>query len=167
MESIGRLAGALGDISGPVLLVLGAAAVVLAATSLYLLARVRRLSRSWPTDFSTERATELARTLGDCQTGIKDAIERLDALSSKLDRVSDQQLLCVQRVGFIRFDAFEDVGGEQSFSLALLDANNSGVVLSNIYSRSDSRLYAKRVAAGSASHTLSREEEEAVRQAAT
>jgi hypothetical protein len=86
-------------------------------------------------------------------------------LSSNLDRLAKQQMLCLQKVGFVRFDAFDDVGGEQSFALALLDTNDSGLVVSSIYSRRESRIYAKQVSAGNASHTLSSEEEEAIRQA--
>jgi len=70
-----------------------------------------------------------------------------------------------QRIGLVRFDAFDDVGGEQSFALALLDAHGSGVVLSNLFGRSESRMYAKCITEGKPEHTLSSEEQEAVRRA--
>jgi hypothetical protein len=71
----------------------------------------------------------------------------------------------VQRVGMVRFDAFEDMGGKLSFSAALLDGEGSGIVLSSISSRSDSRVYAKPVERGSSRYNLSGEEEEAIRRA--
>ena len=55
---------------------------------------------------------------------------------------------CVQRVGMARFDAFDDVGGEQSFALALLDANNTGVVVTSLYGRQDCRVYIKGINKG-------------------
>lgn len=71
----------------------------------------------------------------------------------------------VQRVGLVRFDAFEDMGGQLSFAVALLDAAGDGVVLSSINGRSETRVYAKQVERGSSRHNLSGEEEEAIRRA--
>jgi hypothetical protein len=56
---------------------------------------------------------------------------------------------CLQRTGLVRYDAFPGVGGEQSFSLALLDAEGSGLVITGLYGRHDMRVYAKPVVAGS------------------
>ena len=71
----------------------------------------------------------------------------------------------VRHVGLVRYDAFEDVGGRLSFSCALLDDHGSGVVVTSINGRQDTRVYAKPVAGGRSSYNLSIEEEEAIRQA--
>lgn len=71
----------------------------------------------------------------------------------------------VQQVGLIRFDAFDDMGGKLSFSAALLDGDGSGIVLSAINGRSETRIYAKPVEHGTSRHNLSGEEEEAIRRA--
>lgn len=71
----------------------------------------------------------------------------------------------VQHVGMIRFDAFEDMGGELSFAVAMLDAQGAGLVLSSINGRSETRIYAKPVEHGSSKVNLSSEEEEAIRRA--
>jgi len=71
----------------------------------------------------------------------------------------------VRRVGVLRYDAFEDVGGRLSFSCALLDDHGTGVVLTSINGRQETRVYAKPVTAGHSTYNLSREEEEAIRQA--
>jgi hypothetical protein len=57
---------------------------------------------------------------------------------------------CLQKTSLVRYDAFPGVGGEQSFSLALLDAEGSGIVVTGLYGRHDMRVYAKPVIAGSA-----------------
>jgi hypothetical protein len=62
----------------------------------------------------------------------------------------------------VRYDAFPDVGGEQSFSVALLDAAGSGMVLTGLYSRNDMRVYAKPVVGGSSPHSLTEEERKAI-----
>ena len=71
----------------------------------------------------------------------------------------------VRHVGLVRYDAFEDVGGRLSFSCALLDAKGSGVVMTSINGRQDTRVYAKPVTEGGSAYNLSIEEEEAIRQA--
>jgi hypothetical protein len=71
----------------------------------------------------------------------------------------------VQRVGLVRFDAFEDLGGMLSFAVAMLDKEGSGVVLSSINGRNETRIYAKPIEHGASRINLSGEEEEAIRRA--
>jgi hypothetical protein len=71
----------------------------------------------------------------------------------------------VSRVGVVRYDAFEDMGGALSFSAALLDERGDGVVVSAINGRSETRTYAKAIEGGSSEHHLSAEEEAAITQA--
>ncbi|HSK53499.1 MAG TPA: DUF4446 family protein [Clostridia bacterium] len=72
-----------------------------------------------------------------------------------------------QRVGLVRFNPFEDTGGNQSFALALLDANGDGLVMSSLHSRTGTRVYAKAVSGGKSETALSDEETQAVQQAMT
>lgn len=71
----------------------------------------------------------------------------------------------VQRVGLVRYNPFEDTGGNQSFALALLDADANGVVLSSLHSRQATRVYLRTIVAGRCDAALSTEEAEALRQA--
>jgi hypothetical protein len=71
----------------------------------------------------------------------------------------------VRRVGILRYDAFEDVGGRLSFSCALLDEHGTGVVITSINGRQETRVYAKPVTRSTSTYNLSLEEEEAIRQA--
>ena len=72
---------------------------------------------------------------------------------------------CFQKVGIVRYNAFQDTGSNLSFTLALLDEDNNGVVLNGIYSREMSNIYAKPVENGKSLNTLSEEEKEAIRKA--
>lgn len=65
---------------------------------------------------------------------------------------------CIQKVSMIRYKAFEDVGSDLSFSIAILDDNNDGIILTGIYSRNDSTTYAKPVDKGISRYDLSEEE---------
>jgi hypothetical protein len=96
-------------------------------------------------------------------------IERLDKAVRSLhatDKRQQHQIESgVRRVALIRYDAFEDVGGQLSFSAALLDEHGSGLVLTSINGRQETRVYAKPVAEGTSTYNLSLEEEEAIRRA--
>jgi hypothetical protein len=65
----------------------------------------------------------------------------------------------------VRFNPFEDTGGNQSFAIALLDALGDGVVISSLHARGSTRIYAKSVRAGRADGAASAEEAQALRQA--
>jgi len=97
------------------------------------------------------------------------AIQRLEqAVATLYETDSRQKDLiegAVRRVGLIRYDAFEDVGGRLSFSCALLDERGNGVVVTSINGRQDTRVYAKPIAEGKSAYNLSVEEEEAIKQA--
>jgi len=65
----------------------------------------------------------------------------------------------------VRFNPFEDVGGDQSFAIALLDQHGNGLVLSSLHNRAETRVYAKPIQAGRSEYTLSAEEQQALAQA--
>lgn len=71
----------------------------------------------------------------------------------------------VRHISLLRYDAFEDVGGRLSFSCAMLDDHATGVVLTSINGRQETRVYAKPIAEGNSTYNLSVEESEAIRQA--
>jgi uncharacterized protein DUF4446 len=103
--------------------------------------------------------------------GQADQIERLEKAARVLNARDNKQQVqiegSVRRVALLRYDAFEDVGGRLSFSCALLDDHGTGVVLTSINGRQETRVYAKPVADGTSSYNLSMEEAEAIRQAMT
>ena len=72
----------------------------------------------------------------------------LDALEARTAILEGAQRRAFQRVGLVRFNPFEDTGGNQSFAVALLDAVGDGFVLSSLHARQGTRVYAKTVAAG-------------------
>lgn len=72
---------------------------------------------------------------------------------------------CLQKVGIVRYSAFKDTGSDLSFALAILNEENTGVVLNGIYSREISNIYAKPVEKGKSTYTLSSEEQEAINKA--
>jgi hypothetical protein len=97
------------------------------------------------------------RTLHDYVSGVAETLEgRLTVAEARLDGA-------IAHCGLIRYDAYNEMSGRQSTSIALLDSQRSGVVLSSIHHRDQARLYAKQISEGNAELRLSPEEEEAVR----
>ncbi len=72
----------------------------------------------------------------------------------------------VQRIGIVRFNPFSDTGGAQSFTMAILDGNNNGVVMTSLYARTGNRWYVKQIVGGKGKDIeLSKEETAAIREA--
>ena len=111
--------------------------------------------------------------LDDALRGVLDGqsrkIDRLEQAVRTLNKTDKQQqgLIegSVRHVALLRYDAFEDVGGRLSFSCAMLDDHGTGVVLTSINGRQETRVYAKPITDGCSTYNLSSEEEEAIRQA--
>ena len=86
------------------------------------------------------------------------------SLTARLDELAVKTGNCMQRIAVKRYNPFEDVGGDLSFSLALLDEHNTGIVITSIYAQRQAQVYAKSIVAGqSAQYRLTREEEEVIR----
>jgi hypothetical protein len=92
------------------------------------------------------------------------AARQSEQVGHRLDRMHDQITRSLQRVGVVRYDAFKDMGGQLSFSVALLDGKRDGVVFSILNDRAGARAYAKPVTGGTSSFTLSVEEQQAIAQ---
>jgi len=151
----------------------GIVAMVAAALALAALAAVAVLLR------------QLRRLRADQRVVLGDGTRDLAAHGAELDRgfaaltayvedvarLQDGRLAAVEERlegavtyrGIVRYDAYNEMSGRQSTSLALLDASGSGIVLTSIHHRDQARLYAKQVVGGRGQLQLSPEEEEAVR----
>jgi hypothetical protein len=89
----------------------------------------------------------------------------LDELAARMAVLEGAQRRSFQRVGLVRYNPFEETGGNQSFALALLDAGGDGWVLSSLHARSGTRVYVKAIKSGRADTGLSDEETAALGQA--
>lgn len=112
-------------------------------------------------------------TEGATGSGLKEILESLlsqkDVLGKHYqelnDQISEERISGekhLQRVGVVRFNPFADTGGNQSFSLAIVDERKNGIVMTSLYGRNGNRWYVKRVSAGKGETELSKEERMAV-----
>ena len=105
----------------------------------------------------------LRQTL-DRVDGVSREVVELDGRTTSLE-VKGRKALT--RLGLVRYNPFEDTGGNQSFAIAILDADDDGIVLSSLHARSGTRVYAKSLVGGATDMALSDEETEALRLART
>ena len=105
----------------------------------------------------------------DVVAAVNDSLKRVAGLDRRIDGVvvalEEQSALgrfALQRFGLVRYDAFEEMGGQLSFSAAFLDDHGDGLVITSINGRTETRTYAKAVKSLASSHNLSDEEREAI-----
>lgn len=106
------------------------------------------------------------------ESTLRSTLERVATLSGGVEQLRSRatvleatQKLAIQHTGLVRYNPFEDTGGNQSFAVAMVDANGDGVVMSSLHARQNTRVYAKAVVGGRSEAALSDEETEALRQA--
>lgn len=160
MDELTSTAGIAALAAGAIALI----ALVLVLVQWRALRRMRIAQTQVLGDYGTrdliEHAAQLHREFESLHAFITDAAARLD---QRLDVVEDRADGAVSRVGLLRYDAYNEMSGRQSTSIALLDDRDCGIVLSSIHHRDQARLYAKQVLHGRGELTLSPEEEEAIR----
>lgn len=88
-----------------------------------------------------------------------------ERILKELSSLKDISRISFQKFSVERYNPFKDSGGNQSFSIALLDQNNSGVVITSIYSREGNRVYAKPINNGKSEYPLADEEKMAIKKA--
>ena len=152
---------------GIVAIAAAALAVVAICLAAVMFRQLRRLRADQRAVLGEQKAQDLVahaaqldasfRTLSDWVSGVAERLdERLGVAEGRLDGA-------IAHCGLIRYDAYNEMSGRQSTSIALLDSRRSGVVLSSIHHRDQARLYAKQISEGAAELRLSPEEEEALR----
>jgi Protein of unknown function (DUF4446) len=155
------------DPAGLVALAAGAVALLALIFALVLAVKLRRLRGaqqivlgSGGRDDLVAHATNLQTAFEALHGRVEEVAERLDARMATAERRLDG---AIAHRALVRYDAYGEMSGHQSVSLALLDADRNGVVLTCIAHRDNARLYCKVVADGRGEHELSPEEDEAIR----
>ncbi len=145
---------------------IGAAAVAVAGVVVWGLAvrELRRLRAAQSVLFAggTRDLVDFAVSL---QARVDDLHRAVDEVAAAIARVDQRADGTLSRTAIVRYDAYEGAGGRQSASVALLDANRTGVVLSAIQGRDYARVYVKELDQGKAAIALSPEEQQAVERA--
>ena len=105
------------------------------------------------------------KDLKELLSQFKDLKEEFKKVSKQLRAIKRENKLSIQKIGIVRFNPFKEIGGDQSFSIAFLDGNNSGAVITSLYSREGNRVFGKPVEKGKSQYLLTEEEKKAIEQA--
>jgi hypothetical protein len=159
------------DPAGIVALAAGALALVALVLAVVLAVKLRRLRAAQEVvlgpsgrDDLVAHASSLRQAFEVLHGRVEEVAERLDERMAAAERRLDG---AIAHRAMVRYDAYGELSGHQSISLALLDTTRNGVVLSCIAHRDTARLYCKQVFDGRGEHQLSPEEDEAIRLALT
>lgn len=142
-------------------LLIGAALWLLVLTILfvYLLSHYNKLTKGVS---QKDLISALNRFISQTETNA----DNIKQVSERLDVNIEDGKQHFQRLGFVRYNPFTDTGGDQSFSLCLLDEKGDGIVISSLHSRENTRLYSKQISSGQVENqVLSKEEQQVIKQA--
>ena len=138
--------------------VVGALAALAIGWLAYLELRLRRV-------FGGKRAGDLEEVLRAVAKELRELDASREEIEKYLETVEKRLRRSVQHVGIVRFNPFEDAGGDQSFAIAVLDESKNGLVISSLYGRGMSRIYAKPLEKAASRYQLSEEEKRAIAEA--
>jgi hypothetical protein len=157
------------DPAGVAALSAGGVALIALVMSFVLALRVRRLRGAQQVVLGSSGREDLVSHAAGLQEAFMQLNDRVEDMAARLDermaRAEERLDGAIAYRALVRYDAYGELSGHQSASLALLDAERNGVVLSSIAHRDTARLYCKQVVDGRGEHLLSPEEDEAIRRA--
>ncbi|HPM63985.1 MAG TPA: DUF4446 family protein [Bacillota bacterium] len=139
--------------------------LIVAALTMALMLKVQKIKRQYEKLLSGVSEQNVEEVLIDYLTSTKELESRTKALEVRMGTAEMEAGTHLQNIGMVRYNAFEGVGGEQSFSLALLDDKKNGITITGIFGHSETRVYAKPIEDGSSKYNLSPEELEAISKA--
>lgn len=132
----------------------------------YAVYRLRQLDQRFSASLGGVETGSLELTLAAHLSRVESVDTRLAQLNDAYERLDVTSGLASQKISIVRFNPFGDTGGDQSFTLAVLDSHDSGYVLTSIHGREGTRVYVKPIDYGESKYKLSDEEQQALSQAA-
>jgi len=133
--------------------------------NIFLHLRFLQTKKKLKTFFNGKKASDLEGVLFEEIKRLKKAESDINELFKSSEFLEKMAKRSIQRVGVVRFNPFKETGGNQSFSIALLDSKDNGLVISSLFTRQGTRIYSKPLKSGKSTYQLSKEELEAIKKA--
>ncbi len=146
-------------------IVLGLIVIIFLIVNVVLLIKVNQVTKRYRTFMRGNTRANLEEHLFNYSTEVNKASEKMETLKKTQIELDHTIKGCIQNIGVVRFDAYDDTGGQLSFALALMDGYGNGTVVSSLHGRDNSHVYAKPIRRGTSTYPLSQEEEQAIKQA--
>ncbi len=147
------------------IVLLAAVVILLAGWAAFIEYRYQKLAAAFRLLMTGRGGADLEATLRDYVARMDRVEQVAKAMEDRAAAIESRQPYLLQHIGVVRFNPFQDKGGDQSFVIAILDGHGDGVVLSGLHTRVDSRVYAKPVVGGQSTYTLTTEEKQAIARA--
>lgn len=145
-------------------LILAASALFLLGWSISLQISLNSLKRKNKEIFSGKNIKNFEEVILSNVKSIRALDKDIQELYNISNQINTLAFKGIHKIGLIRFNPFKEVGGDQSFAMALLNGKNNGTVISSLYTREGTRIYAKSVSQGKADkHPFTQEEEQAIK----
>jgi len=155
--------GSLFDTSAGTMAVVALLLALLAlAGAVLLLARQQRLLGQYQHLMTGTSGGNLEEMLHDHVAQVHETAARVEAVDALARRLEKSGYFSLQHLGVVRYNPFQDTGGDQSFAIALVDGHGNGVVLSSLHARDVTRVYAKPLTKWESTYSLTDEEKQAI-----
>lgn len=150
------------------LMIFAAVLGVLFLWLIFLTYRQQKMYKRVGEVFDTSKNGDIYKILEKYLKETKEVESYAKKVEIEMAKISKKMQKSIQKIGFVRYNPFgkNDTGGNQSFSIALLDNDDSGLVITSMHAREGTRVYGKSVSQGKSTNTLSDEEVEAIEKAA-
>lgn len=152
---------ALNNLTGIFMVIIGLV-VLLYVFVIYMLVKLSKLNKAYHTMMKGATGENLEQSLNNFIAETQRVAAENVVLKKEQERMDALLKTAFTRRGIVRFRAFDDMGGDLSYAVALLDSDNNGVVFSSLFARDASRAYAKPILHGQSTYTLTTEEEQAL-----
>ena len=153
------------EAAGILLAAIGLLVVVLLVWIIVVSAKLRRITRQYRAMIGGTGVADLESVIGDLQRRAAAGEQERMRHAAELERLAAAARETKGKIGVVRYNAFSGQGSDLSFSVAILNAERSGVVISGLHSREETYVYAKPVDKGDSAYPLTPEERQAINQA--
>lgn len=139
--------------------------LILLIAVLVLNSRLKNLTKKYDFFMNGDDGQSVERKLAIEVKELRSIAENMDTLQENQEAILQIQSQCTQKIGFVKYNAFDNIGNNLSFALTLLDGQNNGICISSVYGRNESRVFAKPILEGKCAYSMSAEEQESLQDA--
>lgn len=152
-------------IMGIVICVLSVASIVILVLLIVTMVRLKKMRRNYRIFMNGKTAENLEDAMLDHFAKIKELVEITDKHTEQIAKINEEMQTVYTKLGVVKYDAFNEMGGKLSFALAMLDNSNNGYIINAMHSREGCYTYVKEIIKGESFITLGDEEKQALSQA--
>ncbi len=136
--------------------------IILLIISMVNNSKIRKLKSKYDNFMQGSGDQNIEQVVENYQSKVLEVLKKGKDIETEINKVERTLIKCVQKIGIVRYNAFDDVGSDLSFVVALMDGNEDGVLINGVYSRDNTTVYSKPLKAGKSNVALSSEEMKAI-----